>query len=126
MRRPTAANSDVPDPLEVAAGDPSRMPEVTIGFCGSNGDAILVAGDVGAGNKLVNLRSTPQFNERNIDTVALVNGPRSECRQYQLVDARCADPSATKRTAGRRKIPEEGRYRTEDLTVKSARKDERR
>src|SRR5882757_6988578 len=40
--RPTLANSSVPKPREVAAGDPRRMPEVTMGFCGSNGMPFLL------------------------------------------------------------------------------------
>ena len=31
-----------PKPREVAAGEPRRMPEVTIGFCGSNGMPFLL------------------------------------------------------------------------------------
>ena len=40
--RPTLPNSSVPNPREVAAGDPRRIPEVTMGFCGSNGMPFLL------------------------------------------------------------------------------------
>ena len=41
----------MPKPRVVQAGVPSRMPEVIVGFSGSNGNAVLVAGDVGAAER---------------------------------------------------------------------------
>ena len=38
----------MPKPRVVPAGVPSRMPDVIVGFCGIERNAVLVAGDVGA------------------------------------------------------------------------------
>ena len=42
MSSPTRRNSATPKPRVVQAGEPSRMPEVTIGFSGSNGTPFLL------------------------------------------------------------------------------------
>ena len=42
ISRPTSRNSAAPKPRVVPAGVPSRMPEVTVGFSGSNGMPFLL------------------------------------------------------------------------------------
>ena len=43
---PISVNSLVPNPRVVPAGDPTRMPDVIVGFCGSNGHAVFIDGDM--------------------------------------------------------------------------------
>src|SRR6266513_347957 len=42
IHAPTWRNSAAPKPRVVAAGEPKRMPEVTVGFCGTNGMPFLL------------------------------------------------------------------------------------
>ena len=50
---PTCLNSAMPKPRVVPAGVPSRMPDVTFGLAGIERDAVLVAGDEGAAERLL-------------------------------------------------------------------------
>src|ERR1700727_2289043 len=74
--RPTSANSLVPKPREVAAGDPRRMPEVTMGFCGANGMPFLFQGVFGRSTAAPG-RLAGQALGRQIDQHQMVVGAPS-------------------------------------------------
>ena len=119
IRRPISWNSAMPKPRVVAAGLPRRMPEVTVGFSGSNG-TVHVAGDPGALETVFRCRAGqplwPEIDQEEIIVSAARHqiqialdhalcARRFQCIEWSMSAGVTANSSA-KSTPGKREVTE--------------------